>query len=590
MWMQPPSPLVPPGFAFRRRAHPSANTVFVEGRWPILVDTGFVTAAAETVRLVEAMRASHEIGLGILTHFHSDHAGGACELRERFGVPIALHRTEAVSVNSRAADACHARWLHHPVAPFCADVPLEDGEVLSTGTRDLRVVHVPGQTPGHIALFADEDRVLISGDMLQEGDVAWLPPLSGDLRPLREAMRSLERLDRLGAAVALPGHGPVVPDPARAIAAALDRYERWVVDPEPAAWHALKRLSVSALMLQPLHPTTAPAALASARWLRDYARIALDREPAEVASRLLADLERAGAIGRRSGRLVAAVEHEAPDGPVPAFRDPATWPPCRPLAPRAPTRVLELPQGRLEYVDVPATRDGPPIVMLHEGLGSVALWKGFLPDLAAATGLRVIAYSRFGHGWSDRPPAARTHRFMEDEALEILPQVRERLRVDPPILLGHSGGATMALIHASERVVAGVVAIAPHVLVEGLTLGGIRSTVRQFESGELRARLARHHRDPEACFRGWSDVWLDPGFETWTIEPLLPRVTCDVLVLQGDADPYGSMVHLRTIKRLAGGRVDTLGLPCGHAPHLERPRETLAAVEAFVRRFVHSEP
>jgi glyoxylase-like metal-dependent hydrolase (beta-lactamase superfamily II)/pimeloyl-ACP methyl ester carboxylesterase len=555
----------------------------------MLVDTGFVTAAAETIRLVESLPSPRDLGLGVLTHFHSDHAGGAGHLRERFGAPIALHRIEAASVNSRRADACHARWLQHPIAPFCVDVPLEDGDVLTTGTTDLRVVHVPGQTPGHIALFSERDRVLISGDMLQAGDVAWLPPLTADLRPLRQAIRSLERLDALGAAVALPGHGPMVADPAREIAAALERYERWLADPEPAAWHALKRLCVSGLMLHPLDAATGPAELATAPWLRDYAQLALGRDAAGVASTLLAELERAGAVERRSGRLVASVPHQAPDLPMPAFRDPATWPPCRrPIAPRAPTRALELPEGPLEYVDVPAIRDGPPIVLMHEGLGSVALWRDFLPDLATATGLRVIAYSRFGHGWSGPPPAPRTNRFMDEEAFEILPQLRERLGLGPPVLIGHSGGATIALIHATAHAVAGVVAIAPHVLVEELTVRGIRSTVVDFESGKLRPRLTRHHRDPDLCFRGWSDVWLEPAFREWTIEPLLARLTCDVLVVQGDADPYGSMVHLETIERLAGGRVDTLRLPCAHAPHLERPYETLAAVQAFVRRLASS--
>lgn len=578
-------PATPPGFAFHRRPHPSANSVLVDGRWPILVDTGFVTAAAKTIRLVERLPSPHDLALGVLTHFHSDHAGGAGGLRERFEVPIALHRIEAASVNARDADACDARWLAHPIAPFCVDVPLEDGDVLTTGTTDLRVVHVPGQTPGHVALFSEADRVLISGDMLQASDVAWLPPLGADLRPLREAIRSLERLDALGAAVALPGHGPVVANPARAIAAALERYDRWLADPEPAAWHALKRLCVSGLMLRPLGATTAPAELASAQWLRDYAQLALGRDPASVASILLAELERAGAVERRSGRLVAAVAHQPPDGPIPAFRDPAAWAPCRrPLAPRAPTHALELPEGRLEYVDVPAVRDGPPIVLLHEGLGSVALWRSFLPDLAAATGLRIVAYSRFGHGWSAPPPTPRTDRFMDEEALDILPRLRERLGIGPPLLVGHSGGATIALIHAMAHAVAGVVAMAPHVLVEELTLRGIRSTVNDFESGTLRARLARHHRDPDLCLRGWSGVWLDPRFRQWTIEPLLARVTCDVLVIQGDADPYGSLVHLETIERLAGGRVDTLRLPCAQAPHLERPDETLAAVQAFVRR------
>lgn len=579
---RPPASVVPDGFTFHRRAHPSANTVIVDGRWPIVVDTGFVTASPETVRLLGSHPAGEDVGLVVLTHFHSDHSGCAGLLRSRFGIPVALHRTEAESVNGREADACHARWLRHPVTPFCADVPLEEGDVLTTGTTDLRVVHVPAQTRGHVALFSEAERVLISGDMLQADDVSWLPPLTGTLEPLRQAIRALERMDALGAAVALPGHGPVVADPPRAIATALERYHRWLADPEPAAWHALRRICVTTLMFQPVDASAARAAIASTEWLRDFAETALERDPLEVAARLLGDLERAGAIRRSAGRLVAAVSHQVPDGPVPPFRDPTTWPPCpRPLTPRAPTRVLELPEGRVEYVDVPATRDGPPIVLLHEGLGSVALWKDFLPAVAAATGLRVVAYSRFGHGWSDPPARRRTPAFMDDEALEYLPALRERLAIEAPVLVGHSGGATMALIHATGHTVAGVVAIAPHVLVEELTLAGIRATLAEFEAGELRARLARHHRDPELCFRGWSDVWLHPEFRAWTIQPLLPEVTCDVLVVQGERDPYGSMAHLEAIERLAAGRVRSLRLPCGHAPHLERPEETLEAVRAF---------
>ena len=574
----------PPGFAFHRRDHPSANTIVVAGRWPIVVDTGFPTMVDETLRLIETAAAPERAALAVLTHFHSDHAGGAGALRERLAVPIALHRTEALSINSRAPDACDARWLHHPVPDFCVDVPLDDGDILTTGTCDLLVVHLPAQTRGHIALFSERDRVLISGDMLQEDDVAWVPPVTSDLRPLREAIRALERLDALGAAVALPGHGPLVADPPRAIAAALERYERWLEDPEAAAWHALKRMCVTKLMFAPVEAAAAAAGLASGPWLRDYAQ-ALGRPAAEVAARLVAELERARAIERRSGRFVAAVAHRAPQRPVADFVDPTAWPPCtRPLTPRAPTRALRLPEGRLEYVDVPATREGPPLVLLHEGLGSVALWKDFPAGLAAATGQRVVAYSRFGHGWSDAPSGRRTGRFMEQEALDVLPRLRGRLGVESPIVIGHSGGATMALIHAAAHAVSGVVALAPHVLVEEVTLAGIRATVAEYESGELRPRLARQHRDPEICFRGWSDVWLDPAFRTWTIQPLLPLVACDVLVVQGEADPYGSMVHLETIERLAAGRVETLKLPCGHAPHLERPEETLGAIAAFVRR------
>ena len=182
---------------------------------------------------------------------------------------------------------------------------------------------------------------------------------------------------------------------------------------------------------------------------------------------------------------------------------------------------IELERGRLEVLDLPG--DAPAVVLLHEGLGSVRLWREFPAALAEATGMRVVAFSRFGHGDSDPPPRPRTPRFMHEEAHEVLPAVLRAMDIDEPLLVGHSDGASIALIHASAHPVRGVVAIAPHVFVEEMCLAEIREAKRAYEADGLRARMARHHRDPDAAFYGWNDVWLHPDFPDWDITEILPR-------------------------------------------------------------------
>jgi pimeloyl-ACP methyl ester carboxylesterase len=237
---------------------------------------------------------------------------------------------------------------------------------------------------------------------------------------------------------------------------------------------------------------------------------------------------------------------------------------------------------RLEVLDLPGDPARAPLLLLHEGLGSVRLWKDFPAALAAATGARVVAYSRFGHGDSDPPPRPRTPRFMHEEAREVVPALFAALGIDEPILVGHSDGASIALLYAADHPVRAVVAMAPHVFVEEICLAEIRAARREYEVGGLRERMARHHRDPDAAFYGWNDVWLHPDFPRWSIEDVLPRITCPLLLIQGTEDQYGTLAQLDRIEAAASGPVERVHLSCRHAPHLEAPEETLAAVAGFV--------
>jgi pimeloyl-ACP methyl ester carboxylesterase len=244
--------------------------------------------------------------------------------------------------------------------------------------------------------------------------------------------------------------------------------------------------------------------------------------------------------------------------------------------------TLALPGGELELLDIPGDPTAATLVLLHEGLGSVELWRGFPHALAAATGCRTVAFSRYGHGRSDPPPEARTPRFMHEEALELLPDLIARLNLRAPVLVGHSDGASIALIHAANHPVRGVVAIAPHAFVEEMCLREIRRVREAYLETELRERMARHHRDPDAAFYGWNDVWLDPDFRAWDIREMLTRIECPILLIQGERDQYGTMAQLDAIEHAAGGTVQRVHLDCQHAPHLERRDETIASIARFV--------
>jgi len=247
-----------------------------------------------------------------------------------------------------------------------------------------------------------------------------------------------------------------------------------------------------------------------------------------------------------------------------------------------PRATLTLPTGELELLEFPGNPDEAALVLLHEGLGSVGLWRGFPERLAAATGRRTVAFSRYGHGQSDAPPNPRTPSFMHEEALEVLPELLADLGLAQPVLVGHSDGASIALIYAAHHPVSAVVAIAPHVFVEEMCLVEIRYARDAYEAGELRDKMARHHRDPDAAFFGWNGVWLDPEFPNWSITDELERISCPLLLIQGERDQYGTMAQLDAIERLAAGPVRRLHLDCQHSPPTELPEETAQAIAGFV--------
>jgi pimeloyl-ACP methyl ester carboxylesterase len=225
----------------------------------------------------------------------------------------------------------------------------------------------------------------------------------------------------------------------------------------------------------------------------------------------------------------------------------------------------------------------PALVFLHEGLGSVGLWRDFPDRLAAATGRRALIYSRAGHGGSYVPDAPRTPRFMHDEALDVLPGLLERHGIERPILVGHSDGGSIALIHASRHPVTALVVLAPHVFVEDLSVASIAEARDTFASTDLRERMARHHRDAEATFRLWNDIWLAPEFRDWNIEDVLPGIAAPVLAIQGEHDQYGTMAQIDAIEAGVGGPFERAVLDARHAPHLEAPEATLRAATDFIR-------
>ncbi len=249
---------------------------------------------------------------------------------------------------------------------------------------------------------------------------------------------------------------------------------------------------------------------------------------------------------------------------------------------QARTTTIRLSGRALEVLDIAGAPDQPSLVLLHEGLGSVGLWRGFPDALQHATGRRTVAFSRYGHGQSDPPPRPRTPAFMHEEALELLPKLLAELGIAKPILVGHSDGASIALIHAARHPVTAVVAIAPHVFVEEMCLEEIRNAREAYEQGGVRERLARHHRDPDAAFYGWNDVWLDPAFPSWNITGELEHITCPLLLIQGERDQYGTMAQLDAIQARASGPVRRLHLDCQHSPPTELPDETVAAIAQFI--------
>ncbi len=232
----------------------------------------------------------------------------------------------------------------------------------------------------------------------------------------------------------------------------------------------------------------------------------------------------------------------------------------------------------------PGPTAAPTIVLLHEGLGCVALWRDFPAALAHATGCGVFAYSRPGYGQSDPVRLPRPLTYMHDGA-KHLPAILDQAEITRAILLGHSDGASIATIAAGSHYdarVRGLVLIAPHFFVEDQSIAGIAAAKRAYHQGDLRQRLARYHRDVDVAFRGWNDAWLDPAFRSWRIDEFLPHIRLPILLLQGSDDEYGTTAQIRTAQELAYGPLETLLLPgVGHQPHLRAQSATVQAIRDF---------
>src|SRR5713226_4314590 len=254
----------------------------------------------------------------------------------------------------------------------------------------------------------------------------------------------------------------------------------------------------------------------------------------------------------------------------------------------APTGFLRIGASDLEYRMIgPAADDAPTIVMLHEGLGSVGLWGDFPDRLQAATGAGVFVYSRAGYGGSTPVELPRPLDYMHIEALESLPKLLDEIGFRRGLLLGHSDGASIAAIYAggvADHRIRGLAMIAPHFIVEDISVSSIAGIKTAYETTDLKAKLARWHRDVDNAFYGWNGAWLDPKFRDWDISEYLAYIRVPVAIIQGADDQYGTMRQIEIARQECYCPVDVTVLPgVGHSPHREAPAETLRALSDFYR-------
>jgi pimeloyl-ACP methyl ester carboxylesterase len=227
----------------------------------------------------------------------------------------------------------------------------------------------------------------------------------------------------------------------------------------------------------------------------------------------------------------------------------------------------------------------PTIVMLHEGLGSVAHWKDFPSRLAEESGAGVFVYSRYGHGGSDALTECRAVSYMHHEAQILLPEILRQAGIERPVLLGHSDGASIAILFAGmfPGVPAGLILEAPHVFVEDISVSSIAQAGKRYQETDLPQRLARYHANADSLFWGWNNIWLDPDFRSWNIESFLDPIRCPVLVLQGAQDEYGTVKQINAIQGRIPSASAIIFEDCKHAPHRDRREATLSAITHFLQ-------
>jgi pimeloyl-ACP methyl ester carboxylesterase len=244
---------------------------------------------------------------------------------------------------------------------------------------------------------------------------------------------------------------------------------------------------------------------------------------------------------------------------------------------------------RMAYQWVGVTESAyPVIVFLHEGLGSIELWKDYPEKFCCEHGFTGLVFSRYGYGQSTPRPAGERWpvSFMHAQAHEVLPMFFALLGLEKPWLYGHSDGGSIALLYAARHpdAVSGLVVAAPHIMVEDLTIDSIAEARTTYLNSGLRSKLGRYHADPDSAFWGWNDVWLDPAFRSWNIEEQLPYIRCPLLAVQGEDDEYGTLEQINGIQRkVAHAHLHVLK-QCGHSPHRDQPE----ALNIEVARFIFS--
>ena len=255
--------------------------------------------------------------------------------------------------------------------------------------------------------------------------------------------------------------------------------------------------------------------------------------------------------------------------------------------------LVTIADGRIEYSFYEVKRPtAPTIVMLHEGLGALSLWRDLPRKLSNLINCSVFVYSRHGYGQSDFINSKFNAKYMHKEALNILPKILNHFDISNPILYGHSDGASIALIHASsaDTGIMGLILEAPHVFVEEISLNGLKDAKKAFEQGGLKAGLAKHHREPEMIFRCWNNIWLSPEFLTWNIVSCLSNIQCPALLIQGETDAYGTLSQLDTIEKNVSGICKKKILPnTGHSPHRENPRLVLRSIQQFISKNINAQ-
>ena len=254
--------------------------------------------------------------------------------------------------------------------------------------------------------------------------------------------------------------------------------------------------------------------------------------------------------------------------------------------------LVTIANGKIEYFFHKVERpESPVIVMLHEGLGALSLWRDFPKKLSNILNCSIFVYSRHGYGYSDFIDEEFDTQYMHREAISILPQLLSHFEINNPILYGHSDGASIALIHASvaNTRVKGLILEAPHVFVENISLDGVKAARDAFEKGGLKESLAKHHCKPERIFRYWSNIWLSSNFLNWNIVSCVSDIRCPTLLIQGEQDAYGTLSQIDTIMKNIPSNCEKKILPAiGHSPHRETSELVLQSVQSFINRNINA--